>query len=156
MHRRSWSSTSPSPASAAASVAALALALLGAGLLAPAETVARTETGLLAWLAPVRVWLAAHRVGLQEGLVLGAAAAGTYAVAILLIAYSFRPGHLAATIVAAAVGAAAVALSSRRGSVGARRRVACLGRRRVRHRRRASMCPSSRSTRSTARTAAGR
>ena len=102
---------------AAASVAALALALLGAGVLAPAETVGRTETGLLAWLAPVRVWLSEHRVGLQEGLILGAAAAGTYALAILLVAHSFRPGHLAATIVAAAVGAAAVALSARRGSV---------------------------------------
>ena len=56
-------------------------------------------------------------VGLQEGLVLGAAAAGTYAVAILLTGYSFRPGHLAATIVAAAVGVAAVAISSRRSSV---------------------------------------
>ena len=102
---------------AAASVAGLALALLGTALLAPAEAAARTETGLLAWLAPVRVWLSAHRVGLQEGLVLGSAAAGTYAVAILLTAYSFRTGHLAATIVAAAVGAAAVAISSRRGSV---------------------------------------
>ena len=102
---------------AAASVAALALALLGAGLLAPAEAAARTETGLLAWLAPVRIWLAAHRVGLQEGLVLGGVAAGTYAVAILLTAYSFRTGHLAATIVAATVGAVAVAISSRRGSV---------------------------------------
>ena len=107
----------PVPGMAAASVAALALALLGAGILAPAEAVARTETGLLAWLAPVRVWLAAHRVGLQEGLVLGGVAAGTYAVAILLTAYSFRTGHLAATIVAATVGAVAVAISSRRGSV---------------------------------------
>ena len=101
----------------AASVAALALALLGAGLLAPAEALARTETGLLTWLAPVRVWLATHRVGLQEGLVLGAAAAGTYALSILFIAHSFRPGHLSATIVAAAVGASATALSARRGSV---------------------------------------
>ena len=102
---------------AAASVAALALALLGAGLLAPAETVARTETGLLTWLAPVRVWLVAHRVGLREALVFGAAAAGTYALAILFIAHSFRSGHLSATIVAAAVGAVAVAISARRGSV---------------------------------------
>ena len=124
----------PVPGMAAASVAALALALLGAGILAPAEAVARTETGLLAWLAPVRVWLAAHRVGLQEGLVLGGAAAGTYAVAILLTAYSFRTGHLAATIVAATVGAVRrgdlVAAWLRR----ARRGVARLGRRRVRHR----------------------
>ena len=66
---------------------------------------------------PSASWLAAHRVGLQEGLVLGAAAAGTYAVAILLTAHSFRPGHLAATIVAATVGALAVAISARRGSV---------------------------------------
>jgi uncharacterized membrane protein len=107
----------PVPGMAAASVAALALALLGAGILAPGEAAARTETGLLAWLAPIRIWLAAHRVGLQEGFVLGSAAAGTYAAAILLTAYSFRPGHLAATVVAAAVGAAAVAISSRRSSV---------------------------------------
>ena len=76
MRRRNWSSTLRSRVSAAASVAALALALLGAGLLAPAETAARTETGLLAWLAHVRSWLADHRVGLQEGLCLGGAAAG--------------------------------------------------------------------------------
>jgi hypothetical protein len=102
---------------AAASVAALALALVGAGILAPAETAARTEIGLLAWLAPVRIWLEAHRAGLQEGLVLAAAAAGTYAIAILLTAYSFRPGHLAATVVAVVVGVAAVAIASRRSSV---------------------------------------
>ena len=108
----------PVPGMAAASVAALALAFLGAGILAPAEAVARTETGLLAWLAPVRAWLAAHRAGLQEALVFGGVAAGTYAVAILLTAHSFRTGHLAATIVAATVGAVAVAISSRRGSVG--------------------------------------
>jgi uncharacterized membrane protein len=107
----------PVPGIAAASVAALALALLGTGFLAPVEATARTESGLLAWLAPVRTWLAEHRVGLQEGLVLGAAASGTYAAAILLTAYSFRPGHLAATIVATTVGALAVAISARRGSV---------------------------------------
>ena len=101
----------------AASVAALAFALLGTGLLAPAEAMVRTETGLLAWLAPVRAWLVAHRTGLQGALVFGAAAAGTYALAILFIAHSFRSGHLAATIVAATVGASAVAISARRGSV---------------------------------------
>ena len=154
--RRSWSSRSPLPGSAAASVAALALALLGAGLLAPAEAVARTETGLLAWLAPVRVWLAAHRVGLQEGLVLGAAAAGTYAVAILLIAHSFRPGHLAATIVAAAVGAAAPWRSRRGAAPSSSSRRRSPGSAACSPSPPASMCPSSRSTRSTARTAAGR
>ena len=108
----------PVPGMAAASVAALALAFLGAGILAPAEAVARTESGLLAWLAPVRTWLVAHRAGLQEALVFGGAATATYAVAILLTAHSFRTGHLAATIVATTIGAVAVALSSRRGSVG--------------------------------------
>ena len=124
----------PVPGMAAASVAALALALLGAGILAPAEAVARTETGLLAWLAPVRVWLAAHRVGLQEGLVLGGLAAGTYAVAILLTAllvpHRSPRGHDRRRDGWCRCRGDLVATWLRR----ARRGVARLGRRRVRHR----------------------
>ena len=102
---------------ASVSVAAVAVAALAAGLLAPAETVPRTETGLLAWLAVVRSELAEHRVGLSEGLVFGGVATATYAAALALVAVSFRPGHLAATIVAASVGVGVTAFSARRGSI---------------------------------------
>jgi hypothetical protein len=102
---------------AAVSVAGLALAALAAGLLAPAETVARTETGLLAWLAVVRTELATYREPLRTWLIFGGAAISTYAVALSLVAISFRSGHLAATIVAATIGAVVTAASARRGSV---------------------------------------
>ena len=92
-----------------------------AGLLAPPETEPRTETGLLAWIAPLRGGLWRHREGLQEALVFAGAAAGTYAAAIALVSVSFRPGHLAATCVASAVGAVATGCRARRGSAGARR-----------------------------------
>ena len=145
----------PVPGMAAASVAALAFALLGAGILAPAEAVARTETGLLAWLAPLRVWLAAHRVGLQEGLVLAGFAASTYAVAILLTAtrsapVTSRPRSSPRRLVPLPWRSrrdVAPSSSSRRRSPGS---AACS------QSPRASMCPSSPLRRSTARTAAGR
>jgi uncharacterized membrane protein len=106
----------PVAGNAAVSVAAVALAVLAAGLLAPAETVPRTETGMLAWLAVARSQLAARREGLREALVFGGVAAGTYALALALVSISFRPGHLAATIAAAAVGAVVTAASARRAS----------------------------------------
>ena len=64
----------------------------------------------------VRTELTAHRDSLRDWLVFGGAAIGTYAAALALVAISFRPGHLAATIVAAAVGVGVTAVSSRRGS----------------------------------------
>ena len=124
----------PVPGMAAASVAALALALLGAGILAPAEAVARTETGLLAWLAPVRVWLAAHRVGLQEGLVLGGRRRrhlrGRDPAHRLLVPHRSPRGHDRRRDRWCRCRGDLVATWLRR----ARRGVACLGRRRVRHR----------------------
>ena len=80
----------------------------------PRRAVARTESGLLAWLAPVRdlARSAPRRAagGPRPRWCRGRHLRG----AILLIAHSFRPGHLAATILAATVGAAAV--RSRRGA----------------------------------------
>jgi len=107
----------PVSGAAAGSIAALAAAVLAAGLLAPAETVPRTESGLLAWLAVARAELAKYRDPIRQWLVFAGAALGTYAAALALVSISFRPGHLAATILAAAVGAAVTAFSARRGSL---------------------------------------
>ena len=106
----------PVAGAAAISVAALALAAAVAGLLAPPETAQRTEAGLLAWIAPLRGGLGRHREGLREALVFAGAATGTYALALAFVSISFRPGHLAATIVASAVGAIVPAVAARRGS----------------------------------------
>ena len=146
----------PVPGMAAASVAALALALLGAGILAPAEAAARTETGLLAWLAPVRIWLAAHRVGLQEGLVLGGRRSrhlrGCDPAHRPLVPPRSPRGH----------DRRRDRRCARRGDLGAarlrraRRGVACLGRRRVRHRHRLRCARVRGRVEFTGRTAAGR
>ena len=109
----------PVDAAAAIPVAAVALAALAAGVLAPAETEARTETGMLAWLEGVRAWLTAHRDRLREAFVLGALAAAWYAASIALVAASFRYGHLAAVVLASTMGVVATALTARRGSIGA-------------------------------------
>ena len=108
----------PVDGAAAISVVALAFAFLAAGLLAPADPIPRTETGLLAWLSIARSELASHRPRLRDGLAFGGAALGTYAAMIALVAVSFERGHLAATVVSAAVGSAAALIAARRCSVG--------------------------------------
>ena len=108
----------PVSAHAALSAASVAVAVIAAGLLAPVQTGARTETGLLAWLAAVRAELAKHHLAIREWLVFAGAALGTYAAALALVSVSFQEGHVAATILAATVGVAVTAAASRRVSVG--------------------------------------
>ena len=107
----------PVPGMAAASVGALALALFGAG-----HPRARRGDGTHRIRAPR---MARSRPHLARGPP-RRAAGGTRARGRgrrhlrgcdPVTAHSFRPGHLAATIVAATVGALAVAIASRRGSV---------------------------------------
>ena len=132
MRRRGSIFDAPVPGMAAASVAALACALVGTGI-ARAGRDGGPHRGRPPRLARSRpVWLAAHRVGLQESLLLGGAAAGTYALAILLTAYSFRHRPSRGDDRRRAVSAPAPSPSpSRRGSVGPPRCVVRVGRRRL-------------------------
>jgi uncharacterized membrane protein len=110
----------PSRTAAAASVslAAAALAALVAGTVAPARHVVATETGVLAFLAPVRTFLETHRTRLQETLLFTAGVLGVLASATLLTGLDFEAGHIAATAIASAAGAAALAVAARRRSTG--------------------------------------
>jgi uncharacterized membrane protein len=96
--------------------ATTAAAAIGAALLAPATYRARTETGLLAFLAAIRQWLDTHRVGLREALVFAGAALATLAASFALLSLSFEWGHVASSSVAAAVGAAILGVAGRLGS----------------------------------------
>ncbi len=110
----------PTRADAAASIAlaAAALAALVAGVVAPARHVVATETGVLAFLASVRTFLETHRAGLQETLLFSAGVLGVLASATLLTGIDFEAGHIAATAIASAAGAAALAIAARRRSTG--------------------------------------
>jgi uncharacterized membrane protein len=109
---------SSAEAAATGALAACALAALGAGLAAPATHVAETETGVLAFLAEVRVFLEQRRTALRETLFFASGALGVLACAVLLTGLSFEPGHLAASGVAAATAAVGLALAARRCSTG--------------------------------------
>jgi len=85
--------------------ATAAAAAVGAGLLAPASYRARTETGLLAFLAAIRRWLDEHRAGLREALVFAGAALATFGASFALLSLSFEWGHVASSALAAAAGA---------------------------------------------------
>jgi Predicted membrane protein (DUF2339) len=93
-------------ASAVVPLAAAAAALIVAGLLAPARHRERTESGLLAFVGEIRRALSAHRRGLRESLVVAGIALATLAVSFGLVSVSFEWGHVAATALAAIVGAA--------------------------------------------------
>jgi uncharacterized membrane protein len=86
-------------------LAAVAVAAIGGALLPPEGYRSRTETGLLAFVAAVRTALDAHRRGVRETLAFVGAAFGTLAGAFLLVSLSFEAGHVAASFLAAAVGA---------------------------------------------------
>ncbi|MEZ0285634.1 MAG: DUF2339 domain-containing protein, partial [Thermoleophilia bacterium] len=110
----------PSRADAAASIAlaAVALAALVARVVAPARHAVATESGVLAFLASVRTFLEIHRTGLQETLLFSAGVLGVLASASLLTGLDFEAGHIAATAIASAAGAAALAIAARRRSTG--------------------------------------
>jgi uncharacterized membrane protein len=94
-------------------LAAAAAGAIGAALVSPAEYRPRTESGLLAFLAELRRLLEAHRAGIRETLAVAGAALATLAVAFLLVSQWFEWGHVAASAVAAAVGAALLAAAGR-------------------------------------------
>jgi uncharacterized membrane protein len=97
-------------------LASAAVAAIGAALLAPPSYVPRTEKGLLAFVGALRGWLDAHRRGLQEALVFTGAALGVLAAAFALVDLDYEWGHIAATALAAVIGAALVGAAGRRRS----------------------------------------
>ena len=94
-------------------LAAVAAAALGGALLTPAVYEARTEAGLFAFVAGVRRTLDVHRRGLREALAFVAALFATLAGAFLLVSLSFEAGHIAASFLAAAVGALLLVAAAR-------------------------------------------
>ena len=99
-------------------LASVALALAAAGLFVPDPYVPRTETGLFSFVRDVRLGFARHRTGIAEALDFSAAALATLAVAFALVAVSFQWGHVAATTLAAVVGAVVVGIAGWRRSFG--------------------------------------
>jgi uncharacterized membrane protein len=97
-------------------LAAAAVAALACGLLAPGRYEPRTEEGLLAFVREVRLLLDRYRAGAMEALCFAAAALATLACSFALVAMSFESGHVAASALAAAVGAAALASAGLRRS----------------------------------------
>jgi len=94
-------------------LAAAAAGAIGAGLLAPTAYRVRTEAGLFAFVGYIREALDAYRRGLREALVLAGAALATLSASFLLVSLSFEWGHVAASVLAAAVGAAFLAAAAR-------------------------------------------
>ena len=105
-------------ASASVALAAAAVAALVAALTAPATHVPATETGVLAFLSDLRSFLETHRRALQETLLFTAGVLGVLASAVLLTGISFETGHVLASGIAAAAGAAGLAVAARRRSTG--------------------------------------
>jgi hypothetical protein len=100
-------------------LASVTVAIALARLFWPGSYVTRTETGLLSVVADLRRTLVEYARGLREALVFAAAAAGTLTVAFALIAASYETGHVAASVVAAAVGAVLLGFAGRFRSDGA-------------------------------------
>jgi uncharacterized membrane protein len=98
-------------------LAAAATAAAACGLLAPSSYVVRTEEGLLAFVRGLRLALERHERGIAEALCFTAAALGTLAGSFVLIASSFESGHVAASFLAAGVGAAVLAAAGMRRGV---------------------------------------
>ena len=94
-------------------LAAAAAAAMACGLLVPGSYRERTEAGLFAFVGDLRKGFGLARQGLREGLVFAGAALGTLAGAFLCISVSWEWGHVAASVVAAVVGAALLAAAGR-------------------------------------------
>lgn len=97
-------------------LASVALAVVVARIAWPKEHRRRTEAGLLSFITVLREALETHANGLREVLVFAAAAIGTLAAAFAFVAVSFDAGHVAASALAAAVGAVLLANAGRTGS----------------------------------------
>jgi uncharacterized membrane protein len=94
-------------------LAAAGAAAIACGLLVPVSYRRRTETGLLAFVGGLRTGLAERRQGLREGLVFAGVALGTLAGAFLCVSFSWEWGHVAASTLAALVGAGLLAVAGR-------------------------------------------
>ena len=94
-------------------LAASAVALVAVGVLVPREYRARTEEGLLAFVGRLRLQLEAHRRGLREAFVFAGGALATLAASFALVAVSFEWGHVAASAIAALVGAVFLGVAGR-------------------------------------------
>jgi hypothetical protein len=102
--------------SAVLPLGAAAIAALVAGLVWPRSYTQRTETGLLAFVGYLRRELARLERGLRETFVFAGLALATLAVSFALVALSFEIGHVAASVLAACVGALLLAYAARAGS----------------------------------------
>jgi len=92
-------------------LAAAATAAAAAGVLVPESYVVRGEGGLLAFVGSLRRTLAASRRGYRETGAVAAAALATLAAAFALVSISYEWGHIASTVLAAAVGAVILGLA---------------------------------------------
>jgi uncharacterized membrane protein len=86
-------------------LAAVGVAAIAGAVLVPRSYRARTESGLLAFVAVLRAALDARRGGIREALALVGGAFATLAAAFLLVSISFEAGHIVASVLAAVVGA---------------------------------------------------
>jgi uncharacterized membrane protein len=98
---------------AALPLAAAGVAAVGSGLLVPRSYRERTESGLLAFVGGLRKALRAHRNGLREAFVFAGGVLATLAAAFVCISLSWEWGHVAASLVAAIVGAGFLAAAGR-------------------------------------------
>jgi uncharacterized membrane protein len=95
---------------------AAAAGFVVAGVFAPESYVVRTESGPLAFVHRLRVALDENRHSLREALVFVGTVLATLGAAFALVSISFDAGHIAATALAAAVGATILAIAGQRGS----------------------------------------
>ena len=79
----------------------------------PGRIVSAPSPGCSAFVAGLRMALDAHRGGVRETLAFVGGALGTLAASFLLVSISFEAGHIAATFLAAAVGALFLAAASK-------------------------------------------
>jgi len=94
-------------------LAASAVALIAVGVFIPSEYRIRTEAGLLAFVGRIRMQLDAHRHGLREAFVFAGGVLATLSASFALVSVSFEWGHVAASLVAALVGATFLGVAGR-------------------------------------------
>jgi hypothetical protein len=94
-------------------LAAASLAFFACWAFVPTAYVARTEAGLLSFVAGLRKALEDTRQGLRETEAVAGSALATLAASFALVSASFEWGHVLATAVAAAVGAVLLGVAGR-------------------------------------------
>ena len=99
-------------------LASVTIAAVAAAALWPREYRMRTESGVFEFIGVLRKALAEHARGGREALALAGAALGTLAAAFALVAASFDIGHVAASALAALIGALLLGYGGRVGSDG--------------------------------------